>query len=162
MEQGYLKTRLLYSPRTGVFFWVTPPLGKGHLLGEAAGCVQINNGKPYHVIQIDGVKHRRSRLAFLFMTGRFPKDMIDHINGNSLDDRWVNLRAASAMQNAWNHKGRTKKSGTPMGVRKVPSGRYMARIGCKGVQHSLGTFDTIEEASAAYRAARRRFFREFA
>lgn len=163
MEYQYLKARLLYAPKRGVFHWVSPPKEHSQLLGEEAGCVAgSGNGKFYHVIKIDGTKFKRSRLAFLFMTGEFPEDLVDHINGDSLDDRWVNLRPASVLQNAWNHKARRKKSNTSMGVRLLPSGKYCARIGCNGVQHSLGSFETEVDAVAAYQAARRRFFGEFA
>ena len=161
MEQKYLKFRLLYAPKRGLFYWIKPPANHSELLGEEAGTAQ-GNEKPYHFIQVDGVKYKRSRLAFLYMTGRFPLHCVDHINGISLDDRWENLREATIIQNAWNHKGRAKKSDLPMGVRINASGRYSARIGVEGRQIQIGTFETVAQASKAYLAARRKYFGEFA
>lgn len=163
MEQRYLKERLLYAPKKGVFYWISPPRGHAELLGEEAGSVAWNaSDKPYFQIQIDGVKYKRSRLAFLYMEGRWPAEMMDHINGDSADDRWLNLREASGTQNAWNHKKRAKASDLPMGVRINSSGRFAARIGFKGRQIQLGTFDTVEKARSAYAAARMKYFGEFA
>lgn len=161
MEQEYLKSILLYAPKRGVFYWITPPAGHGDLLGEEAGC-SVTGKKTYHVIQVDGKKYKRSRLAFLYMEGRWPSDLIDHINGNSTDDRWENLREASFTQNAWNHKGRSKSSDLPMGVRMNASGRFSARIGVNGTQIQIGTYDTLEAAEEAYKNARRKYFGQFA
>lgn len=161
MDQRTLKERLLYSPRKGVFYWITPPSGHANLLGEEAGAV-ARGKKDYHVIQIDGVKYRRGRLAFLYMEGRWPREHIDHINGNSCDDRWSNLREATATQNAWNHKGRAKQSALPTGVRKNASGRFSARIGVNGKQISLGAFESPKAAATAYRQAREKYYGNFA
>jgi len=161
MEQRELKSRLLYAPRKGVFYWIKPPKAHAELLGEKAGTIQ-NGDKPYNVIQIDGKKYRQGRLAFLYMEGRWPAECIDHINGNSLDDRWMNLREATVTQNAWNHKGRKKKSDLPMGVRLNSSGRFAARIGLNGKQIQIGTFDTKQQAVQAYSNARRKYYGQYA
>ena len=161
MEQQYLKSKLLYAPNKGVFYWIDPPMNHSNLLGEEAGAIR-NGVKKYYVIQIDGSKYSRGRLAFLYMTGRWPQDCIDHINGNSLDDRWLNLREATITQNAWNHKGRTKKSDLPMGVRVNSSGTYSARIGFNKKQIQIGTFETLEKAHHAYLKAREKYFGTFA
>lgn len=163
MEQAILKSMLLYAPLRGVFYWILPPLGHAELLGEEAGSpTPTRGGKAYHHIQIDGVKHKRSRLAFLYMEGRWPSDQIDHISGNSLDDRWINLRDVTATQNAWNHKKRARRLDMPMGVRVNSSGRFAARIGVNGKQIQIGTFDTIEEAASAYQLGRKKYYGEFA
>lgn len=163
MDQADLKAALLYAPRKGVFYWINPPRSHAELLGEeAGGPVPAKEGKFYHVIQIGRVKYRRSRLAFLYMEGRWPAEMIDHINSNSLDDRWLNLREATGTQNAWNHKSRARRINLPMGVRTNASGRFAARISVNRKQIQLGSFDTAEAASAAYASARLKYFGEFA
>ena len=163
MDHALIKSVLLYAPAKGVFYWITPPFGHAELLGEEAGSVTPGiTGKAYHNIQIGGVKYKRSRLAFLYMEGRWPSNQIDHINGDSLDDRWFNLRDVTATQNAWNHKKRAKRSDLPMGVRINKSGRFAARIGVNGAHIQIGTFDTAVEAAAAYRNAREKYYGEFA
>lgn len=163
MEQAMLKSILLYAPNKGVFYWITPPSGHSELLGEEAGCARPGvTGKAYHNIQIHGVKYKRSRLAFLYMQGCWPSNQIDHINGDSLDDRWFNLRDVTATQNAWNHKKRAKRSDLPMGVRANKSGRFSARIAVNGQSIQIGTFDTAQQAEEAYRKAREKYYGEFA
>ena len=132
-------------------------------VGSEAGCSRPSQfGKHYWHVQIGGKKFKRSHIVFCLTHGRWPAQQIDHINGNSLDDRPSNLREATPTQNAWNHKTRAKRSPLPMGVRKAKSGRYVARIGVGGRQFTIGTFSSPEAASESYQAARRINFGEFA
>ena len=156
-----LRKAMIYEPVSGQFFWIAPPPEHAELRGREAGAPRKGNHKYYWVIKIGGKAYRRSWLAYLWMTGDWPADQIDHVNGNSLDDRWENLRAATATENAQNHKRRAKKSPLPMGVREVPSGRFAARIAVNKQKIHLGTFDTPESASRAYQTARREHFGEF-
>jgi hypothetical protein len=163
MEHAYFKTRLLYSPKRGVFYWILPPPAHSDLMGEEAGTVCSDRfGKCYHVMQIDGVKYKRSRLAFFYITGRMPSNQIDHINGNSLDDRWQNLREATATQNMQNQRKRKRRVSLPTGVRVNKSGTFAARITVDKAQVQIGTFKTVDEASAAYQMAREKYFGQFA
>lgn len=162
-EHTDLKARLLYVPQTGIFYWIDPPIKHPELLGEEAGYESADSsGKRYYLIQINGFKYRRARLAFLYMTGFWPSEMVDHINGDSTDDRWVNLRDVSVSQNNQNRKiGRLNRK-FPMGVRQSRSGRYEARIGVNGTQLHIGTFDHVEQALDAYQTARGKYYGEFA
>ena len=163
MEPSDIKTYLDYDPNTGVMVWVNVSPYHREKNGSVAGCTTPNrHGKSYHVISLNGRKHKRSRLAFAWMTGRWPVHQIDHINGDSTDDRWENLREATPTQNAWNHHRRSKKSTLPMGVRSNPSGRFSARIAVNKRMVQVGTFDTPEQAGAAYLEARRQYYGQFA
>lgn len=157
-----LRARLTYYPTIGSFQWVDPSPYHSEKLGlEAGGPVPGGSGKLYHTISVNGRKYKRSRLAWLYMTGEWPEHQIDHINGNSLDDRWCNLRQATATENAWNHKRRAKKSDLPMGVRTIGP-RFQARLAVNHKMIHLGCFATPEEASDAYRQAREKHYGEFA
>lgn len=163
MEPADVKRCLDYNPNTGVMIWVNvSPYHKEKNGREAGTLLPNNHRKFYHVISLGGRKHKRSRLAFAWMTGRWPAHQIDHINGDSTDDRWENLREATATQNAWNHRKRAKTSGLPMGVRSNPSGRFSARIAVNKRMIQIGTFDTSEAAAEAYAAARRQYYGQFA
>ena len=154
---------LLHLNDDGTLTWLQP--GKYHtdLVGTEAGSVMPTHaGKAYWGVQILGRKFKRSRIVFCLTHGRWPEQQIDHINGNSLDDRPCNLREATPTQNAWNHKGRAKKSPLPMGVRQAVSGRYVARISVNKKPITIGTFDAPESAAIAYQAARATHFGEFA
>jgi hypothetical protein len=148
---------------TGDLVWLRPSKYHPDLLARTAGGPITNHaGKVYWHIQIDGKKIKRSHIVFCLTHGRWPVGQIDHINGDSADDRASNLREATPTQNAWNHKRRSKKSPLPMGVRRAMSGRYVARIAVNKRQITIGTYDTPGQAQRAYLAARFIHFGEFA
>jgi hypothetical protein len=90
-----------------------------------------------------------------------PRPLVDHVNGNGLDNRRENLRLATQSQNQQNRGpsyGRKLK-----GVCFDKSdGRWLASIRINGISRSLGRFGTPEEAARAYDAADRRHFGAFA
>ena len=87
---------------------------------------------------------------------------VDHVNGDGLDNRRVNLRTCTQSQNACNRRIRNKRSGLPKGVAFDSSPKnwkapYKARIVTGGVSHYLGGFTTADVAAAAYSAAAKKF-----
>ena len=54
------------------------------------------NSDGYRIITINGREYFAHDLAWLDMTGEFPKGEVEHINGNNNDDRWCNLRLKAA------------------------------------------------------------------
>lgn len=82
--------------------------------------------------------------------------VVDHINGNSLDNRRINLREATTSQNAAN-----AKRGDSRGI-KFDHGKWQAFIGYQSRSINLGKFDTRELALEAYNSAAIEFFGEFA
>lgn len=147
----------------GSLTWLSISKYHAEKVGTEAGTpMPTHAGKAYWGVQINGRKAKRSHIVFCLTHGRWPEGQIDHINGNSLDDRPCNLREATVTQNAWNHKRRAKTSPTPMGVRRWTDSRFQARIAVNKKQISLGVFKTAEEASVAYQRARREYFGEFA
>lgn len=85
---------------------------------------------------------------------------IDHINRDPLDNRRCNLRSASRSQNNANSV-KTWAESKMRGVYKNGSG-YMSRICVKGQDIYLGSFDTAEKASEAYKLAAVKYYGEFA
>ena len=79
-----------------------------------------------------------------------PKLYIDHINGNSLDNRRKNLRVCTNAENQWNCGKKSTSKQKYKGVRQTRYGTYEARIRYGGKRHHLGTFKTIEEAVKVY------------
>ena len=146
----------------GACFWKAPPKNHSEKLGRAAGGIRVGRcHKNYWMISVDGIQYKRSYIVFLAATGRWPKDILDHINGDSLNDAFSNLREATQAQNCRNIKRKTKKSPLPMGIR-VQCGRYHARIRFNRKGMSIGTFDDLESAVKAYKEKRKELFGDFA
>lgn len=70
--------------------------------------------------------------------------LVDHVNGDRLDNRRSNLRPTTRSQNMAN-LGRG-----PRGVRQHTSGKWIARIGFEMKRIYLGVYETKELAEAAY------------
>ena len=148
----------------GQLFWKNVSKYHREKNGREAGNPRMGGGgKRYWIIRWNRQALKRGHLIFFLGHDRWPRPFLDHINGDSLDDRPSNLREATATQNAWNHKKRAKRSTLPMGVRLVPhSGRYQARIAYNKRMLHLGTYDTPEQAQEVYLAKRKELYREFA
>jgi hypothetical protein len=93
----------------------------------------------------------------------FPQARVDHINGDGLDNRLVNLRLATKSQNRANCPVRRDNTSGYTGVTWHPvSGKWRSRIVCRGADRSLGLFESVEDAANARRAAEIALFGEFA
>lgn len=156
-----VKQLLDYAPETGVFTW-RQTVAQHVKAGAVAGGVDRMNG--YQRITLDGICFRAHRVAWVFISGAWPVNLIDHINGDKADNRACNLRPATHSQNSQNMRKRSKKKVSLKGVtphlRK--RGGYVAQINVGGKQRKLGVFSTAEEAYAAYKAAAEKNFGAFA
>lgn len=158
LTQERIRALLHYDPESGVWLWRLHR-GKG-CAGKPAGTVTTEG---YLMIIVDGIRTHASRLAFLYMEGELPPRDADHINRVRSDDRWENLRRATRSQNNVNAPA-NRRSGT--GARGVHfhkgAKRYRAQITKNRKMTSLGYFDTIAEASAAYMRAAKKIYGDFA
>lgn len=91
----------------------------------------------------------------------FPKQRVDHRNGNGLDNQRKNLRRATHAQNMANQKIRANSKTGFRGVNLTPYGKFIARLRVAGKLFSLGTFTTAQEAAVAYNRAAVRHFGAF-
>ncbi len=91
------------------------------------------------------------------------RTVVDHINGDPLDNTRANLRACSIADNAKNQRVSRKNSTGFKGVARFKRDNcYRAYISQGGKQRHLGYFDTAQEAACAYDAAARTLFGPFA
>jgi hypothetical protein len=149
-------------PNEGKFVWKNASKYHQDMNGKEAGFCQANRKKQYWVIKINNIPYKRGRLMYFYVNGKFPSPCVDHINGNSLDDRIENLRQATVIENAWNHKKRKRSVNLPMGIRSMANGKFQARIGYKSKQIHLGVFETVDEAKKVYELKRKELYGEFA
>lgn len=158
ITQDFVKSILHYDLNTGVFTWLVDY--KRRKRGSIASCHEkgrysrINMCKTYYLCH---------RLAFLWMTGSFPDDCVDHINHIKDDNRWVNLRSCSGQQNQGNQK--IKKGGSSIFKGVSWSSRdkiWRAQIRVDSKNIYLGSFDCEKEAAKVYNAACKNHHGEFA
>jgi len=146
-----------YNPDTGAFVWRIS-LG-GIARGSVAGCVAKRGNWQ---ISADGRRHKAHRLAWLWMTGEWPTHEVDHRDGNPLNNRWGNLRAATGAQNKQNQRRpRIDNRSGFLGVYRHATAEdgspiWRARIQLNGKSHHVGLFSDPAKAHAAYVEAKRR------
>lgn len=159
-DAAYLHECFLYNPETGTLTWKRRPLSHfphaqaqsdwnkrfpGHEAGSSDG--------QYIRVGINNARYRVHRVIWVMLTGKWPK-YIDHKNLNGLDNRFSNLREATFSENRWNVPNRRRVKELPRGVyRNYRGGRFAARATVNGKEIGLGTYDTPEEAHAAWLAA---------
>lgn len=154
-----LRSLLDYDPGTGVFT-LKRPLPRGPLGKLPAGSPVGNlNADGYISISVFGKTRKAHRLAWFHVTGEWPQDELDHLNGNRSDNRIRNLARVTRAENNQNRRARTGATGVP-GVCKKGK-RFAAQIAIEGVRHWLGTYDTPEDAHRVYLMAKRRLHTYF-
>lgn len=147
-----LREALDYNPDTGVFTWRI----RMGMRGRIGATVGWENPQGYLTCNLDKTFQKMHRLAWLYMTGEWPRHSIDHINGNRSDNRWLNLRDVTTTQNQQNRrKAQASSTSGLFGASKNGNG-WAARVSVNGVRHYIGHFNTPEEAHAAYLEAKRR------
>lgn len=90
--------------------------------------------------------------------------LVDHINGDGLDNRRANLRSATPAQNVRNARKRSTASSSRFKGASLyrRTGRWRAYIDVGGKEQHLGYFATEIDAARAYDAAALHHFGEFA
>ena len=144
-----LKAYLHYDPNTGVFT-ARKACGSrpaGRVLGST-------NQHGYLQISVKGRSYTAQRLAWLYVYGKWPDGVVDHINRARNDNRICNLRDVNRTQNSLNTEYTTSKAKT-RGVTYRPPWR--ATIQVNGKRKNLGDFYTLEDAVAARKAAEEKY-----
>lgn len=159
LTQEYLKEALNYDPETGLFTWLERPLehfttdfgwkvSKGKSAGKVAGSKSKCSG--YIEIRLDETLFLAHRLAFVWVTGDFPLNEVDHINGDRSDNKWANLRDVTSRENGRNKTLRKDNKSGVQGVHWYKAyGKWQVTIRGEGGSIHLGYFSKLEDAAAA-------------
>jgi hypothetical protein len=159
LTQESLKRYFTYDPETGNFVRIV----RRHRWGErvCSELIASRNNRGYLWVRIFNEVHLVHRLVFLYMTGNHPCCEVDHLDGDRLNNRWVNLRDVNAFENSRNQGNRIDNSTGIRGVTYRATGRgvkrWKARISHMGRRFDLGEYLTKEEAVSARIAAEKRF-----
>ena len=146
-----LKRALSYDQDSGIFVWQVRPC-RNVFSGDVAG---VTTEQGYIRIQIQGRLYFAHRLAWFYTYGVWPSGEIDHKNGEKGDNKIANLREANREINGQNQSRPTAANRVGLlGVGKR-RGRYRAQINVGDSYIHLGTFDSADDAHAAYLKAKR-------
>ena len=145
LTQKYLRSRLHYNENTGIFRW------RDSLAGKKAGS---SKGCSYERISINGIRYLSHRLAWFYVYGLWPITLLDHKDGNGLNNKISNLRLSS---DSLNQKNAKKSSLNKSGVTGVfwwkRDSLWQATIQSEGNKHFLGRFNDFFEACCVRKSA---------
>lgn len=152
ITQSRLMSLCLYDPATGIFTWriARPKCKPGAVVG-------VREPRGYVVAKLDYRLYYLHRLAWLYMTGEWPVDDVDHIDRDKSNNRWGNLRAATAKQNAENSGLRKSNRSGVTGVSKW-NGYWVARIKSNYKSKTIGYFKDFDSAVKARKEAEKTVF----
>ena len=155
LTQEIIKKWFTFDVSLGRMVW-----SRGRKKGTVAGCI---NSRGYRAIAVFNRIYLEHRLVWLYHFGEWPAELLDHKDGDKLNNQISNLRAASFIQNGQNSKGRQN---TRSGIKGVSwfneTKKWRARIVINGQERSLGYFYDKEDAQSAYAAGAKKYFGEFA
>lgn len=160
IDAARLRELLRYDQKTGSFCRLNS------VRGHFAGPISVKpTPEGYIVICVDGIRYQAHRLAWVYVHGCWPSTEIDHKNGDKADNRIENLRLATHIQNQANKPGSLSNQAGKKGVFPAPwakGRRWCAQIKVNRKTYYLGSYRSVDDASAAYEAAARDLNGEFA
>lgn len=165
-----LNDLLRYESETGLLFWKRRGIGyfqsKNPQHGHAVWNAKYANQPAFTSIGSDGYyrggvfkrKLLAHRVIWTMVHGDWPKDQIDHINGVRSDNRLINLRSVSRLENMKNQKlPSDNKSGCPGVTWFAQTRRWQVQITVEGRVHNLGYFKDLSDAIEKRKLAERQF-----
>jgi len=154
LTQKKLKKLLHYNPETGTFTWININKHKVERNNTEAGTASLG----YIAIIIKGKSYLAHRLAWLYMTGEWPKRQIDHVNHIRNDNRWINFREVSHQEN---HKNRPLQKNNTSGISGVcwnkESKKWQAKVKINQKTVGLGYYIDKFEAICARMSANNKY-----
>lgn len=160
----FVRQILDYDPETGILTWKwrsdLRACDNARLAGKNAGC--LNENGYFHII-INKKSYKYHRIIWLHYYGEWPYCEIDHIDGDTINNKIINIRSATRTQNRQNKGIQKNNTSGFKGVSfKKAHNKWSSRISVNGRRVHLGYFDRSCDAYNAYCAAAERFHGEFA
>lgn len=165
-----LRVLLDYAPLTGILTWRVRSIRPGferidkmlntRCAGKCTGTKSLHNGAIYLKMTIFRVTYFVHRIVWTHYHGAWPTLQIDHINGDSLDNRIANLRLATQQQNSQNMKA--LRSNNTSGIKGVSWCKLTEKWAAQIADIDLGRYASKAEAIAVRQRAAKELFGEFA
>jgi hypothetical protein len=109
------------------------------------------------------VNQKRIYLHRFLLNIQDPKIFVDHINGNTLDNRKSNLRLCNNSENLYNRKQNKRNKSGYKGVHlNKNTNLWQAKITVDRKTVYIGEYKSVELAAQAYNTAAKKYFKEFA
>jgi len=135
IEHFYVIDNVIYWKKTS---------SKKIKIGAVAGSITKSG---YRRLYFNGKHYFCSRLLWKMRTGEDPDGMIDHINGDTLDDREENHRVVTCSGNQKNARVRDSSVSKCSGVTySKRSRRWEVRASKNKKEYYLGSFERMEDA----------------
>ena len=151
ITQNVLHNIFDYNMFTGDFIWLVKT-GPNSKVGNKAGS---KNADGYICIGLNSKIYKAHRLAWLYMTGSWPTDQIDHKDRIRSNNIWSNLRDVSNSDNQLNTGLRRNNTSGFKGV-SFDSTRQKWLVQYRGKY--IGRFNYIEEATIARERAEEAYY----
>ena len=154
IDHQTLLEKYSYDPATGMFTRIRVP-SRGRKRKAYEKPIGCDRPLGYKAIMISGATYLAHRLAFFYVHQRWPIGDIDHINGDTSDNRIANLREVDRSTNQHNRviPNKTNKTGF-LGVYRQATGKYAALLQVRKEKIYFGGFDKPEDAQKAYLEAK--------
>ena len=129
----------------------TVSLGGGSKIGDVFGYMTKSGSNRYIRCVLRGKSYYLHKLIWLYHHSNPFNSIVDHINGDTLDNRIENLRLASAIDNSRNRKLHKNNTSGYVGVTyRKRDNKWVAQISIDSKMIHLGKYDTPEMASDVY------------
>lgn len=165
MDVQYAREALTYDKHTGILIWNYRPRShfdsdrarniiNGKLARTEAGTTVNHRGKNYKSLGLNGKRYQAHRIIYLLVTGSWPPEDVDHIDGNGLNNSWGNLRLVSRQENQKNMRLPSHNTSGTIGVYwNKRSRKWLAAIKISGKQRYIGVFSDYDLAVVARKQA---------
>ena len=152
------KANDLLEYKDGNLYWKNHKYKK--LNGKKAGTLVKSSG--YYMVRCFGKAYLNHRLIFLMHHNYLP-EIIDHIDGNQLNNKIENLRPSTPSTNQYNSKKPITNTSGIKGVHfDKNQKKWMVKLRINGIQKFFGYFKDLELAGLVAQEARQKYHKEFA
>lgn len=152
MQEKVIEEYLKYD--RGRLKWIKSPRN-GISLGDPADTSISAKGTshPYRITGFNKKRYQTHRIIYYLHYKTWPQ-IVDHINGNTLDNRIENLRACSYAENARNSRKSKRNTSGVKGVTWNKSRKkWQAGVTVNKKFKNLGYYESIEDAEQARKNA---------